>query len=88
MRPMEDCIMILIIQEGPIYFGFSSSVACGGIKRRHSTTLRNPSGCSPSLLLRLLNTMYAVRYAHANCAFGTTSHTPGTLNGIGGKGRS
>lgn len=26
-----------------------------------------------------LNTVYAVRYAHPNCAFGTTSHTPKPL---------
>lgn len=42
-------------------------------------TLRNPSGCSPSLALGSLNTVYAVRYAHPNCAFGTTSHTPKPL---------
>jgi len=40
------------------------------------------------LMATAYNSGYAVRYAHANCAFGTTSHTPGTLNGIGGKGRS
>lgn len=28
------------------------------------------------------NTMYAVRYAHPNCAFGTTSHTPRTLAAV------
>ena len=28
------------------------------------------------------NTVYAVRYAHPNCAFGTTSHTPKPLYAI------
>jgi len=40
-------------------------------------TLRNPSDCS--VLSHSLNTVYAVRVAHPNCAFGTTSHTPEPL---------
>ena len=36
--------------------------------------LRNPSGCL--VLSHSLNTVYAVRFANLNCAFGTTSHTP------------
>jgi len=33
-----------------------------------------------SVLSHSLNTVYTVRYAHANCAFGTTSHTPKPLS--------
>jgi hypothetical protein len=33
-----------------------------------------------SVLSHSLNTVYAVRYAHPNCAFGTTSHTPKPLS--------
>jgi len=32
------------------------------------------------------NTVYTVRFAHLNCAFGTTSHTPIPLGVIGGDG--
>jgi hypothetical protein len=39
-------------------------------------TLRTPLDCLLSLSLGSLNTVYAVRFAHPNYAFGTTSQTP------------
>jgi len=44
------------------------------LKELSPATLRNPSDCS--VLTHSDNTVYAVRYAHPNCALGTTSHTP------------
>jgi hypothetical protein len=46
-------------------------------KHPSSTTLANFVG---SVLSHSLNTVYAVRYAHPNCAFSTTSHTPKLLS--------
>ena len=38
-----------------------------------------------SVLTHSDNTVYAVRYAHPNCAFGTTSHTPKPLGEMLGR---
>ena len=41
-------------------------------------------GCFATLPFRSYNTVYAVCFAHPNCAFGTTPHTPIPLSEIGG----
>ena len=48
-------------------------------------TLRNLSGCS--VLSHSLNTVYAIHFAHPNCAFGTPSHTPKPLSEIANMGK-